>query len=242
MFPFAAYLNAAGWAHLALFGLYVPGLVLLNRRKVISPDRPLPNRLRHFQSTTLSLVIFAAVSLVVARVQHIGLFPPVLPSLAAIGAGALLYGAAVAYMLPRWRRAVRRGVRSVHLFMPSTGVERAWWMVVAVLAGVSEEITWRGVQMALLIALSGNYWLAAAIAAVSFGVAHMVQGWRSSAHIVVFAMGFHVVVWLSGSLYVAMAVHNAYDITAGLVYGRLGRTLGYRPSGSGAEPDRGQVV
>jgi hypothetical protein len=55
----------------------------------------------------------------------------------------------------------------------------------------------------------------------------MVQGWKSSAIIVFFALGFHALVWLSGSLYVAMVVHTAYDITAGLTYGRLGRKLGY---------------
>jgi hypothetical protein len=56
----------------------------------------------------------------------------------------------------------------------------------------------------------------------------MIQGWRSAAVILVFALGFHALVWLSGSLYVAMAVHIAYDVTAGISYGRLGRELGYQ--------------
>ena len=45
--------------------------------------------------------------------------------------------------------------------------------------------------------------------------------------IFVLALGFHALVWLAGSLYVAMAVHIAYDITAGLTYGRLRRDLGF---------------
>ena len=56
------------------------------------------------------------------------------------------------------------------------------------------------------------------------------QGWKSAAIIAVFALGFQTIVWLSGSLYVAMAVHVLYDITAGLTYGRLGRELGYSPA------------
>lgn len=40
--------------------------------------------------------------------------------------------------------------------------------------------------------------------------------------ITVFAFGFQALVWLTGSLYLAMAVHVAYDITTGLTYGRLG--------------------
>jgi hypothetical protein len=57
----------------------------------------------------------------------------------------------------------------------------------------------------------------------------LIQGWKSSAIIVFFALGFHALVWLSGSLYVAMVVHIAYDITAGLSYGRLGKEFGYSP-------------
>jgi membrane protease YdiL (CAAX protease family) len=98
---------------------------------------------------------------------------------------------------------------------------------VSLIAGIGEEITWRGVQMALVVALTGNYWLAIALCAISFALAHAGQGWQSAAIIVVFGLGFHLLVWLAGSLYVAMAVHLAYDLTAGISYGRLGKELGY---------------
>jgi membrane protease YdiL (CAAX protease family) len=114
----------------------------------------------------------------------------------------------------------------VQLFMPGTPAERASWIVVSVLAGVGEEITWRAVQPALLAAAIGSPTAGILLAAVNFGVSHLVQGWKSAAIIVVFALGFQALVWLSGSLYLAMAVHLAYDITAGLTYGRLGRELG----------------
>ena len=97
------------------------------------------------------------------------------------------------------------------------------------LAGVSEEITWRGVQTALLINLTGHLWIAAIVCSISFGLGHSNQGWKSAVIIVCFALGFHALVWLSGSLYVAMAVHVAYDITAGITYGRLGKEFGYSP-------------
>ncbi len=56
--------------------------------------------------------------------------------------------------------------------------------------------------------------------------------------IFVMALGFHTLVWLAGSLYVAMAVHVAYDITAALNYGRLGRELGYSTEGCPPEPSK----
>jgi hypothetical protein len=41
------------------------------------------------------------------------------------------------------------------------------------------------------------------------------------------ALGFQSLVWLSGSLYVAMVVHFAYDAIAGISGGRLAEELGY---------------
>lgn len=229
MFPFAYELNLAGWFHLTYFGVVIPAAAARGRKKLIGNDQPLPNRLRYFQVTTLTLGVFAGLSLLVARVQWIHLFPRTLPPWSALAAGVGLYAAVVALMRPRWRRAVERRTRVVHLFMPANAAERAWWIAVSVLAGISEEITWRGVQAALLGALTGSFWIAALLSTISFGLAHIVQGWKSAALIAVFALGFHGLVWLGGSLYVAMAVHIAYDVTAGISYGRLGRELGFVP-------------
>lgn len=231
MFPFVSEINPAGWAHLAYFGLLLPVMVVRGRMKIRDIKAPLPNRLHHFQMTSFSLVILAALSLLVARAEGIELFPRTWPPFIAVVAGVAMFVTTVGLMRPRWRRAVEQrtpvGARVLHLCMPANGVERAWWIAVSVSAGISEEISWRGVQTALLSNLTGRLWLAAIICSISFGVAHMVQGWKSSAIIVFFALGFHALVWLGGSLYVAMVVHIAYDITAGLSYGRLGKELGY---------------
>jgi membrane protease YdiL (CAAX protease family) len=194
---------------------------------------PLRDRVRHFQGAALELLFMTAGSLAVAWVQHISLFPRVLPSWRDILAGVATYASAVLYMRPRWRRAVESNSQVVHLFMPSNRAERTWWFTVSLLAGIGEEIMWRGVQTGLLAAATGSYALAALLSALSFGGAHAVQGWRSVRVIVVFALGFQGLVWLTGSLYVAMAVHVCYDVTAGLAYGRLGRRLGYQPLPAG---------
>jgi len=234
MFPFVFEINPAGWMHLAYFGLLIPAMVLRGRKKIRDTNKPLPNRLRHFQVTLFSLVAFAGISLLVARAEWIELFPRTWPPLLAVLGGVVMLVATVAFMRPLWRRAVERrtpvGARVLHLCMPANAVERAWWIAVSVLAGISEEITWRGVQTALLTNLTGRLWIAAIICSISFGVAHMIQGWKSSAIIFFFALGFQALVWLSGSLYVAMAVHMAYDITAGISYGRLGKEFGYSPA------------
>jgi membrane protease YdiL (CAAX protease family) len=225
MFPITDPINLAGWFHLGYFGLLLPFLAVRNRKKLVGSEGPLPNRLRHFQQTALYLGVFMMLSLLVAWVQRIELFPPLLPPLGAVAAGVVAYTAAVVYMRPRWRRAVERRARVVHLFMPANAAERAWWFAVALMAGIGEEITWRGVQAALVGVLTASYWAAALLCSISFGLLHIVQGWRSAATIVVFALGFHLLVWLGSSLYVAIAVHVAYDLTAGISYRRLARIM-----------------
>jgi membrane protease YdiL (CAAX protease family) len=41
------------------------------------------------------------------------------------------------------------------------------------------------------------------------------------------ALAFQMIAWVSGSLYIAMAVHALYDVTAGFHYGAYGEKLGY---------------
>jgi membrane protease YdiL (CAAX protease family) len=217
--------------HIVFFGVVIPALVVRSRQRVVGGAMPLPPRITHFKSTTIHLAIFGGLSLAIARLQGIELFPTEgVHLLRGMLAGAVLYASVVAFMRPRWRRAVERRAAAVHFFVAEKPAERAWWAGVSILAGVSEEITWRGVQTALLVPLTGSPAVAALLSAVSFGVAHMMQGWRSAALIVLFALAFQGVVWVSGSLYIAMAVHVAYDLTAGVTYGRLVRELGYEPA------------
>lgn len=227
MFPFVYEINAAGWFHLIYFGFLIPYFAATRARRFRAKSQPLPNRLRHFQRTAATLLMFGAVSLVVARAEWMELFPRTVPSWRALGAGALMLVLTVAFMRPKWRAAVERRERVVYLFMPANTSERVWWIGVAVLAGISEEITWRGVQAGLAANFTQSIWAAFIICSISFAVGHAVQGWKSIAVILAFALGFHFLVWLSGSLYVAMVVHVAYDVLAGITFGRLGKELGY---------------
>ncbi len=222
--------------HLAFFGLLLPLATFWVHRRMATGAKAVPDPKKHFRGATLELAMLMAFSIAVARMTRIDLLAfdsaKLLPGLAV---GAAMYAAAVAYMRPRWRRAVEKRAPIVRLFMPRDAGERAWWIAVSVLAGIGEEITWRCVQTQLLVPIVGAYAVAAVLSAISFGGAHFLPGGRSCAGIVFFALGFQTVVWASGSLCIAMAVHVAYDVTAGITYGRLGRELGYavpRPGSS----------
>jgi membrane protease YdiL (CAAX protease family) len=97
-------------------------------------------------------------------------------------------------------------------------------MGVALVVGISEEIFWRGVALSLLTELIGNPWMAAAIAAVAFGVAHAAQGKDGIAIATVMAMVLSALVIWAGGLYMAIAMHVIYDIVAGFDYGRMQKT------------------
>jgi membrane protease YdiL (CAAX protease family) len=236
VFPYAYEVNTVGWFHLGYFGLILPILAWQSRSKILGVGKAVPNRVRHFQKTSIHLIVFVLFSLLVANKQWIWLFPRTTPPASAITAGVAMYAAMVLLMRPRWRKAVEKRAPAVHLFMPENAMERGWWIAVSFLAGIGEEITWRGVQAALLGALTESFWIAALFSAASFGVMHIIQGWKSALIIAGIAMGFHFLVWLAGSLYVAMVVHVLYDLTAGISYGTLGKELGYRLERIDASP------
>ena len=191
---------------------------------------------RHIISALLQLLVFAAASLLVAWRNHIALFPARAPSSRAWLAGLALYAVAVGLMAPRWRHTVAGRARVLRLFMPRSPRERGLWVLASAVAGFSEEITWRGVQFSLLWILTDDAIAAASVCALMFGAAHMVQGFGASAAIVLFAFAFQLLVYYTGSLYVAMAVHFAYDVTAGLRYGWLGEELGYFAADDAPDP------
>jgi membrane protease YdiL (CAAX protease family) len=231
------WLGPIAWYHVAAFGLFVPWLAWRQRtrQKLAGPSRG--PRLRRYRSSAFMLLVFGVFSLMAARGQGLDLFPrPVAGPWWSWAAAAAAYGLGVTLMRPRWRAAVRRREPRVHYFMPSTPLERGAWAGVAVLAGVSEEITWRGVQPALVAHLTGSPAAGIVLTALAFGAAHAVQGWKSASAIVGFALVFQGLVWLSGSLLPAMAAHAAYDLTAGLVYARFGREFGYDLPAPPADP------
>lgn len=113
--------------------------------------------------------------------------------------------------------------------MPQNRSERLWWIALSAAAGISEEITWRGVQPELMAQIAGSLWPAVLLCAATFGLGHISQGWRWAMVTAAFGLLFHALVWMTGALYVAIAVHIAVNVTVGLYSGLMGRRVGYDP-------------
>ena len=220
-----SWIGPAGYAHIAFFGAFLPYLAVKSSRTLDA--RPFPPRTKHFIAVIVQLVVFGAVSALIARVGWIDILPARAPSARHWLLGAAVLTAMVALMRPQWRKRVEERSRKVWLFMPRTARERGLWVACSVAAGISEEITYRGVLFALLWRLTGSALAAAFLVALVFGVSHALQGAKSVAIIVAISLAFQMLAWVSGSLYVGMAVHALYDICAGLHYGKYGRELDY---------------
>jgi membrane protease YdiL (CAAX protease family) len=144
---------------------------------------------------------------------------------------AFFLGVIVSVMIPQWKQNVLTRERKVYLFMPRGATEKSLWVLISLVAGIGEEIIYRGVTWTLFTRLTGSIWLAAVIASIVFAFSHYMQGWKSMLAIFGFALLFHLIVWLTGSLFPAMAVHFLYDLTAGMTYSYFGVKLGYPVEG-----------
>ena len=132
----------------------------------------------------------------------------------AIGAGAgLLTRPILAAVSPKVAASMRRQFASLEPFLPKTKEQLAWGLVVAVFAGVFEEIAYRGYLIAYFQAWLSD-WGALAASSILFGFAHFYQG-RLGTLVTTLLGG--ALGWLyleTGSLLLPMILHAAVDISA----------------------------
>jgi membrane protease YdiL (CAAX protease family) len=216
--PFALY-------HLAFFGVFIPYLAIKSGRRLTGT--PLPPKVKYLSSQIIILSTLFLFSAFVARREWIDVFPREVPEPRMFVLGAAVLVALVVLLRPMWRRRVEERSRTVWLFMPRTRQERALWAGCSLAAGISEEVTYRGVMFVVLWRVTESAMAAALIGAAVFAISHFLQGWKSMVIIFGMALAFQMIAWVSGSLYIGMAVHALYDVTAGFHYGVYGEKLGY---------------
>ena len=149
------------------------------------------------------------------RDAWLGLLPREWPGVGSLALGVVAYAVLVTIELAHARHSLARGAPHMYFDTPRTGPERAGWLVVSVLAGVTEELTWRGLQPELIAQLAGTLWPAVVLCAATFGFGHIGQGWSYGLIACLYALVFHALTLVTGSLLVAMAVHVAINVTSG---------------------------
>jgi membrane protease YdiL (CAAX protease family) len=117
-------------------------------------------------------------------------------------------------------RAVK-AVREIKI-TPNTTGELSLFMLMAVSAGVWEELVYRGFLVWFLVPLTGIAG-AVVISALIFGLAHLYQGFRGFMTSMVLGLIFAAFYLLTASLWWLMIVHAAMDIAGGITTFRIKR-------------------
>lgn len=146
---------------------------------------------------------------------------PVQPvSLVLWAAGATLGVLALqlAFLLGRIRAGIKE-TPLLHQLLPRTPEEKIIFGFLSLVAGVGEEIAFRGFAIPALVLLTGSGWGALLISSAAFGALHGYQGWLGVTR--TGSMGFFLgaVLLLSGSLWPAILAHVVLDLISGLVLG-----------------------
>jgi membrane protease YdiL (CAAX protease family) len=132
----------------------------------------------------------------------------------AIGASiALVVRPVAAAISAKARAALRRQMAKLEAFLPKTGEQLAWGLIVSLFAGLCEEIAYRGYLIPYC-----RFWLpewpALVAAALLFGIAHLYQGPAGVLMTAVLGLGFGFIYVETGSLVLPIALHAAVDISA----------------------------
>lgn len=100
--------------------------------------------------------------------------------------------------------------------LPRTPRERRWFAALAVTAGITEEVIWRGVLLAVLVAAFPGMPLAATILlmAIMFGWAHLYQGVGGILATAALGAMLTALYLVTASLILPMVVHALIDLLA----------------------------
>jgi len=105
--------------------------------------------------------------------------------------------------------------------MPVTGVEKTVYILLAIVAGFSEEIIYRGFLIDRFSTLFGSVWLAALASSALFGFSHGYQGRVGIVRSGLIGLALASLYLRTGNLVTVMVTHAAYDLIVALVFARL---------------------
>lgn len=222
-------LNLVSFIFLVVLFVLTPRAALRSARllrQVQADGQPIPRR-RMALSTMLMLSMVWAISAVNASMMGRNLFSVAGMGVREIGIGVIAF--AILLTAIPMSRALRtpeeERERLLHTLVPRDAREFAMFALVAVMAGIAEESAYRGIAVWILAPIFGHLVPAMFLSAMAFAVAHAVQGGKTMAMVFFIAALFHALVYLTGTLVIAMVVHTAYDVVAGYVAGRRAKAL-----------------
>jgi len=199
-----------------------------------------PPRMGMYVSSGASILVLAALSLILGTGT---------PGLAAmglqvagtgwiLGLAAILTGVALALLLAvrGLERTMGWGETRILLeLLPRTAQERRVFAVLSFIAGIGEEIAYRGFALAWTTQLFGSPLAAVGLTSLGFGLLHAYQGVVGVVRTGLLGALYAVSVVATGNLWPAILSHIAVDLIAGLVLADTltGATDGHRSGSTG---------
>lgn len=166
-----------------------------------------------------------------AQASKLDLFPAWSPTLRQFAVCGILLAGMLYGATRSWERTSEDHKKRARLFVPETRRQLAAWSVLVLLVAFAEEAAYRGTLFWLLgLGMGRNWGMAWLVANLAFAAAHMTQGWKGVLGTFLIGITFQYVVFLTGDLYLAIAVHYLYNVGFGImvvksVEAERGRTL-----------------
>ncbi len=179
--------------------------------------KPLPPKCSRYRAMiALQLMLLTWTSLV-AKQNNIGMFGSVRPP-------AWTWAAAAAYLtfvgVRVWlglRKLTPEHREKVRLILPENPSEMRYWLLISLLAGVTEEYAYRGVAYSTLHEITDSLIVSLTACVLAFAIAHVMQGWRYALGAGIVALLCHLMVFLTHTLSLVIVFHVAYDLTIGVL-------------------------
>ena len=114
------------------------------------------------------------------------------------------------------QKSTDEAVRILGPIAPHSYLEAGFWLIIAVSAGLFEEIIFRGYLQRQLSGWMKNVAFGIVVSGIIFGLAHGYQGPRNMVVLAVFGMFFGVMAYLRKSLRPGMIAHALQDAIAGI--------------------------
>jgi membrane protease YdiL (CAAX protease family) len=109
------------------------------------------------------------------------------------------------------------GDHAAQFILPHGGVERAWWVVLSLSAGICEESLYRGYFQRQFMALTKSVPAGILLSAAAFGGAHAYQGFRPAFQIGLLGAMAGVLAHWRKSVRPGMIAHTLQDVLGGFV-------------------------
>lgn len=109
-------------------------------------------------------------------------------------------------------------LQSIQFLIPQSTFEVFLWIALSLTAGICEEVIFRGYLQRQFAAITRSVPIGILLSGIAFGAAHLYQGWRRAAAIVVMGIAYGVVAEWRGTVRPGMFAHVVQDSIAALLF------------------------